>query len=223
MVPLTRLAFGSCNAVHNIWCTDLTKDCNYLPQPMWPHIIRRQPDVWIWLGDAVYGDYPETFSQLNGDFTPASPERMREMYRRQKASKGYKEFLETNVTVLGVWDDHDYGVNNGDFSYVHKDESKDAFREFIGGTWPNDAQYTSHRFNLNGIDTHVILLDVRLVGTTLETNSGSGSRKKCGRKRTSSLSAVEYRSCPCTEPPRTQKGGKIFQMIDYDLWKFLDR
>ena len=37
------LAFGSCNRID-------------LPQPLWPVIAREKPDVWVWLGDNIYGD-----------------------------------------------------------------------------------------------------------------------------------------------------------------------
>lgn len=37
------VAFGSCNR-------------HELPQPLWPVIARDRPDVWVWLGDNIYGD-----------------------------------------------------------------------------------------------------------------------------------------------------------------------
>ena len=44
--PLQRVAFGSCNR-------------EYKPQPLWKQIIATRPDVWIWLGDIVYGEADE--------------------------------------------------------------------------------------------------------------------------------------------------------------------
>ena len=40
---LSTIAFGSCNHQHEA-------------QPMWQHILENQPELWIWLGDNIYGD-----------------------------------------------------------------------------------------------------------------------------------------------------------------------
>ncbi|MFT2009284.1 hypothetical protein ACMA1I_11470 [Pontibacter sp. 13R65] len=37
------IAFGSCNRQN-------------LPQPMWSAIMNDKPNLWIWLGDNIYGD-----------------------------------------------------------------------------------------------------------------------------------------------------------------------
>ena len=44
--PLTRIAFGSCSK-------------EYKPQPLWKPILADKPDLWVWLGDIVYGDANE--------------------------------------------------------------------------------------------------------------------------------------------------------------------
>ena len=41
--PLTRIAAGSCNRQD-------------LPQPLWDSILQFQPQLWVWLGDNIYGD-----------------------------------------------------------------------------------------------------------------------------------------------------------------------
>ncbi len=40
---LTRIAIGSCNR-------------SDLRQPLWQTIVEQKPDLWIWLGDNIYGD-----------------------------------------------------------------------------------------------------------------------------------------------------------------------
>jgi len=37
------IAFGSCNKEDQ-------------PQPMWKEILNHNPDLWVWLGDNIYGD-----------------------------------------------------------------------------------------------------------------------------------------------------------------------
>ena len=46
--------------------------------------------------------------------------RLVEEFKIAKNDVYYKEFLKTN-RVIGVWDDHDYGTNNGDKTFKHKD------------------------------------------------------------------------------------------------------
>lgn len=41
-LPLERIAFGSCNR-------------EYKPQSLWKPIRECKPNLWIWLGDIVYG------------------------------------------------------------------------------------------------------------------------------------------------------------------------
>ncbi len=36
------------------------------------------------------------------------------------------------TAVIGVWDDHDYGTNNGDHTYKGKHLSREIFLDFIG-------------------------------------------------------------------------------------------
>jgi alkaline phosphatase D len=42
----------------------------------------------------------------------------------------YKELLNT-AKVIGTWDDHDYGVNNGDRTFYRKIEYRDYYLDFI--------------------------------------------------------------------------------------------
>lgn len=40
--------------------------------------------------------------------------------------------LRSRSSIIGVWDDHDFGVNNGDYSFVGKHYMRDVFLDFIG-------------------------------------------------------------------------------------------
>lgn len=102
---LNRFCFGSCNS-HK-------KD-----QPLWRHIARARPGLFMWLGDIVYGD-TENMNEL------------REKYLLQLSKREYRQVVE-NIPVIATWDDHDYGVNNGDRSYPMRWESRDAFFDFVG-------------------------------------------------------------------------------------------
>jgi alkaline phosphatase D len=43
---------------------------------------------------------------------------------------GYRKVRES-TKVIGVWDDHDYGVNNGASNFAKKDEVREIFLDFL--------------------------------------------------------------------------------------------
>jgi len=68
----------------------------------------------VWGGDSIYAD----------DYVKeATPEIITNMYHKQKQHPGYKRLLDTKIPILGVLDDHDYGVDNGDKTYRYRQES----------------------------------------------------------------------------------------------------
>eukprot|EP01117_Protostelium_nocturnum_P017851 TRINITY_DN7342_c0_g1_i1.p1 TRINITY_DN7342_c0_g1~~TRINITY_DN7342_c0_g1_i1.p1 ORF type:complete len:414 (-),score=96.20 TRINITY_DN7342_c0_g1_i1:31-1272(-) len=146
--PLARLAFGSCNK-------------QWLNQPIWKSIIDYNPDVFVWLGDVVYLDtmpFPLVF-------VPSTMERNKEQYLKQKNNKSYRE-LADNVRVLGVWDDHDYGLNNAGGDSAIKEDIRKFFLDFLNESkdsprWTRDGIYESYEFGPAGKKVKLILLDVR--------------------------------------------------------------
>lgn len=137
--PLERIAFGSCNKQD-------------LPQPLWPVITAWKPQLWIWLGDNIYGD--------TTDMTL-----LKAKWDKQKANPGYSALREIS-NVLGTWDDHDFGVNDGGKDFSKKVESKALFLDFLDVArddprWDQDGVYTTQTFGEPGRQVRVILLDVR--------------------------------------------------------------
>ncbi len=98
-----RFCFGSCNL-------------HYSSQRHWDVIAKHNPDLWLWLGDNIYGDTTNMAS-------------MRSKY--QTLLKGpYGRFKE-RFPIDGIWDDHDFGVNNGDRTYSKKEESQQLHLDFL--------------------------------------------------------------------------------------------
>lgn len=138
---LTRLAFGS--------CIDQTK-----PQPIWQAIQASKPDLFIFGGDNVYASEQ-----------PWRLEHLQHAYQQLNQSAGFAQLRDT-VPHLAIWDDHDYGLNDGGADFPHKQASKDAFLSF----WKVDAKdprrtrdglYHSVVFGPDGHKVQVILLDCR--------------------------------------------------------------
>jgi len=85
-------------------------------------IAAKAPDFMLWLGDNVYFRDPEWTSR----------EGMSARYR------AYRELPElatlwTATSHLAVWDDHDFGPNDSDGSFVGKQNALETFRRY----WPN--------------------------------------------------------------------------------------
>ncbi len=137
--PLTRLAFGSCNRLE-------------LPQPLWVPILNFHPELWIWLGDNIYGDTTD----MNV---------LAKKWAAQKANPEYTK-LRALCPVIGIWDDNDYGQNNAGFGYPFKKESQKLFLDFLDepAESPRRSQvgiYDSRVFGPPGRQVRVIMLDVR--------------------------------------------------------------
>ena len=68
--------------------------------------------------------------------------------------------------IVGIWDDHDYGINDGNKHFEYKDEFKELFLDFLNE--PKESQrrkqpgiYTSYKFGPPNRQVKLILLDVR--------------------------------------------------------------
>jgi len=134
------ITFGSCNRHDE-------------PQPLWKDIINNQPDVWVWLGDIVYGDTKDM--QL-----------FRQKYEAQKNHKEYGLLLNSDAKILGIWDDHDYGSNNAGEEYTQKMASRDLLFDFLdipenAPLRNQEGAYNSFTFGEAEKQVKIILLDAR--------------------------------------------------------------
>ncbi len=141
----SRMAFGSCNRQDAL-------------QPLWKPILADHPDLWVWMGDNIYGDSPVM-------------DTLHAKYARQNANVDY-QLLKASTPLIGIWDDHDYGINDGGKHFAQKKASRDVMFDFLGV--PDDAPerkregaYASHTFEEGEQQVKVILLDGRYFRDTL--------------------------------------------------------
>ena len=142
---ITRIAFGS--------CCHQDKD-----QPIWDRVNAWNPDLFVFLGDNIYGD-TEDMDVLRGK------------YAQLAAKPGFRE-LSRKAQVIATWDDHDYGVNDGGSEYPKKAESRAAFLDFWGvpaghPRRSHDGIYGAYYFGPPGRRVQVILPDNRTFRTPL--------------------------------------------------------
>ncbi|GAB5472992.1 MAG: hypothetical protein Mars2KO_10910 [Maribacter sp.] len=154
--PDFTIAFGSCNKIE-------------LKNLLWDDVLALEPDVWIWGGDNVYAD-TDDMEQLRRDYTT------------QNAVPGYKK-MKKSIPVIGTWDDHDYGVNDGGVEFEAKKGSQAEFLDFM--EVPQDSPrrlqegvYTSHDYYLPFGSIKVIVLDTRYFRTALTPDTETDKRVK---------------------------------------------
>lgn len=134
-----RIAFGSC----------ARQD---LEQPIWSAIGAENPDLFLFIGDNIYGDTDD-------------PALLREKYRLLGAIPQFAS-LRRRVPILSTWDDHDYGRNDAGREYPMKVQSQDIFLDFfeVPEDSPRRRQEGVYHADLRewqGLKIQSILLDTR--------------------------------------------------------------
>jgi alkaline phosphatase D len=117
----------------------------------------QKPDIMLWLGDNVYYREPDFYS-LTG---------MLHRYTHDRALPELQPLL-ASTPQYAIWDDHDYGPNDSDGSYVHKEMAWDVFRYFWGNPTygVNGQKGCTTWFKYNDVD--FFLLDNRYFRTPNE-------------------------------------------------------
>ena len=139
------IGFGSCI------------DQNF-PQPIWGSIENENVDAFFFLGDNVYGDHP------SGDL-----QKLKKSYSIQ--STKFPKWLE-DKKVISIWDDHDYGINDGGGDFINKRDSQKLFLDFwkipINDIrYQRDGLYHNELINLEGFLINIIVLDTRFFRSKL--------------------------------------------------------
>ena len=115
-------------------------------------IEKKELDLFMFIGDNVYGD------QEDGEL-----DKLIRTYKQQY--NNLENFLK-NVSTEFIWDDHDFGLNDGGSNYRYKDKAKELFLE----TWKipfndprrlRDGLYFDKAIKKNGLKIHLIFLDNR--------------------------------------------------------------
>jgi alkaline phosphatase D len=148
------LSFGSCNNQN-------------IKNNLWQPILQHNPDLFIWGGDIIYSDTEDM-------------KFMTENYNRMKNDSAYVDF-KNQVPILGTWDDHDYGLNDGGENYRQKDSVQQIFLDFFDVPSDNPRReqkgiYFSEEFKVNDSLIKIIILDTRFFRSDL-------SKDPTGEKR----------------------------------------
>ena len=123
--PATTLAFGSCfydNDAPYDRPGDPYGGSTAIFESIRTVVDGAAPDAMLWLGDNVYLREVDWWSPAGIGYR----------YAHSRATPDLQPLLAATAHYAS-WDDHDFGPNNSDRSFVHKDAALDAFKRF----WPN--------------------------------------------------------------------------------------
>ena len=136
---ITKIAFGSCG----------NQDKN---QPILDLVTRYTPDIFLYLGDNIYGDTKDM-------------KELKAKYDKLAAKPEYQK-LKAKTKIFATWDDHDFGWNDAGRHYPFKKESKEIFLNFFDEPAESLRRqragiYTSYAFGNRGKRVQIIMLDTR--------------------------------------------------------------
>lgn len=184
-----RIALGS--------CLDEEK-----APPDWQAIVDRRPDVFMMLGDNVYAD------TVAGRYVGPDLAAMDAAYAALAAQPGFRR-LRTEVPLLGVWDDHDYGLDDGGALHPRKAEVKQRYADFfdVPSADPMRLREGIYRAVVHGPPgrrVQIILLDTRWFRSPLKPSDRPGTQ---GRQR----------YLPDDDPAKTLLGEAQWQWLEQQL------
>jgi alkaline phosphatase D len=147
-------------------CADQSK-----PQPIWDAALQERCGYFVFAGDNVYASE-----------APFAIDKLRQAYT-DLAAKSNFQMLRNTTPHLAVWDDHDYGVNDGGVEFAHKQASKDEFLRFWRAS-ADDARrqreglFHSQIIERGGRRVQVIGLDTRWFRSPLKITDERGAPGK---------------------------------------------
>jgi alkaline phosphatase D len=124
------------------------------PQPVWDVVLADAPDLHLFGGDNVYSSAQ-----------PWKAEALRAIYATEAAKPEFAR-MRQRLRHLAIWDDHDYGLNDGGADFAFKAESKAEFLSFWGVRADDERRrreglYHARRFGPPGRTVQVLMLDAR--------------------------------------------------------------
>ena len=128
-------------------------------------INKHNSNLFIFLGNIVNINKPDFFflfkNTIKNNWTLAE-----KFYKKAKDEIYYKK-ISKEKPIIGIWDEYDYGIKNGNKYYKDKEISKKLFLNFLN--FPKDNElynlnrglYTTYSFGNNYKSIRIILLDLR--------------------------------------------------------------
>ena len=152
------IIFGSCSNQNN-------------KMKHWQTIIDYKPDLLILLGDNVYGD-----------FNNESANQLKQAYKKLSENSNF-QYIKNNIPIISIWDDHDYGINDGGRNWEYKSIAKKLFLDFFSVNsndvrYKRDGIYNSNDILLFNKKIKIVSLDTRYFKDDFILNQDRSLNKK---------------------------------------------
>ena len=163
--PITRVLVASC----------LNEEAD--EAPALEEIAKEKADLFLMMGDNVYGDMDGKQVLSN----QAELDELRESFRDLAARPDFQAVRAAHPMMV-AWDDHDYGANDGGKDFPFRRLSERIHERFWGlekqdvGAWP--GTYYARTFGPEGKRTQIIMLDTRFFRTPLTRTDEYGAKGK---------------------------------------------
>ena len=173
---MTKILVGS--------CLDEEKG----PSKALSQIAAEQADLFLMVGDNVYGDR-DGRSYVNND---ADLMEVRQSFADLAAREDFQA-VRSSTPMMVAWDDHDYGANDAGGEFVFKELAERIHEVFWGlnaqdvGQWP--GTYYARSFGPDGQRVQIIMLDTRYFRSALKPTDDWGAK---GKERYLSMPDSEY-------------------------------
>lgn len=105
---------------------------------IWDVLQSKNPEYLLLIGDNVYAD-----KKPSGELTSITPEFLWQRYTDIRLTLPLY-FQEKLIPVHATWDDHDYGMRDGNEDFKYKQESKEIFEAFFAQDMEAETLTTGH-------------------------------------------------------------------------------
>lgn len=140
---------------------------NYNPHEIFDFIAPLSPTFVALVGDNIYAD-------KDGDIN-IGPAHSVLPALRSKYTRNFDEHFQeigSSFPIIALWDDHDYGQDNSDSTYVYKSEAKKVFKENFPA-YPYEVEDgIYYRFSIADVDFFV--LDTRWYRSPMQDDDIEG-------------------------------------------------
>ncbi len=135
--------------------------------PILEEMAKQAPDAVLFLGDNIYADTTDL-------------EVMRKKYKTLAKNPEFQS-LKNQAPIFAVWDDHDYGVNDGGATYPNRQGAQKEFLDFWGVAEDSPRRkrqgiYDSVTLGPVGKRVQLLLLDTRYFRSPLK----KGTERRVG-------------------------------------------
>ncbi|MCH8940905.1 MAG: alkaline phosphatase D family protein [Bacteroidetes bacterium] len=134
----------------------------YLPHNIFDYVSTLSPTFVALLGDNIYAD-------SDGDINIGPPYSVLPALRGKYVRNFDEHFqaVSSNIPIVAIWDDHDYGQDNSDSTYRYKEETKKVFKESFP-IYPFQVENEGIYYQFKIADIDFFVLDTRWYRTPMD-------------------------------------------------------